>query len=108
MSEKTKPKTFFELVKASNKPILVDFYADWCGPCKMVSPAIVKVAKEFSGKIMTIKIDVDKAQVVAAKYEIQSIPTIMLFKNGKDVMRLTGAHPYEVIKAEVQKNLPSL
>ena len=103
MSEK--PKSFFDLVKTSKKPILVDFYAEWCGPCKMVSPAIVKVAKDFSGKIMTIKIDVDKAQAAAAKYMIRSIPTIMLFKNGKDVMRLTGAQPYEVIKREVQKNL---
>ncbi len=106
MSEK--PKSFFDLVKTSKKPILVDFYAEWCGPCKMVSPAIVKVAKDFSGKIMTIKIDVDKAQAAAAKYMIRSIPTIMLFKNGKDVMRLTGAQPYEVIKAEVQKNLSLL
>ena len=105
MSNKTKPKSFFELVQSSKKPILVDFYADWCGPCKMVSPAIVKVAKDFSGKIMTIKINVDKAQAAAAKYMIRSIPTIMLFKNGKDVMRLTGAQPYEVIKREVQKYL---
>ena len=105
MSEKTKPKSFFDLVQNSKKPILVDFYADWCSPCKMVSPAIEKVAKDFSGKVMTIKIDIDKAQAAAAKYQIQNIPTIMLFKNGKDVMRLTGAQPYEVIKKEVQKNL---
>ncbi len=103
MSEK--PKSFFDLVKTSKKPILVDFYAEWCGPCKMVSPAIVKVAKDFSGKLMTIKINVDKAQAAAARYRIQSIPTIMLFKNGKDVMRLTGAQPYEVIKREVQEKL---
>ena len=107
MSEKTKPKSFFDLIKTSEKPVLVDFYADWCGPCKMVSPAIEKVAKDFTGKLMTIKINVDKAQAAAAKYQIQSIPTIMMFKNGKDVMRLTGAQPYEVIKREVQKNLPS-
>ena len=107
MNEKTKPRSFFDLIKTSEKPILVDFYADWCGPCKMVSPAIEKVAKDFSGKIMTVKINVDKSQAAAAKYMIRSIPTIMLFKNGKDVMRLTGAQPYEVIKAEVQKNLPS-
>lgn len=105
MSEKPKPKSFFDLVKNSKKPILVDFYADWCGPCKMVSPAIEKVAKDFSGKVMTIKINVDKAQVAAAKYQIQSIPTIMMFKNGESVMRLTGAQPYDAIKREVQKNL---
>ncbi len=105
MSEKTKPKSFFNLVKKSKKPILVDFYADWCGPCKMVSPAVVKVAKDFSGKLITIKINVDNAQSAAAKYQIQSIPTIMMFKNGESVMRLTGAQPYDVIKTEVQKNL---
>ena len=105
MSEKTQPKSFSDLIKASKKPILVDFYADWCGPCKMVSPAIEKVAKDFSGKLMTIKINVDNKQHVAAKYQIQSIPTIMMFKDGESVMRLTGAQPYEVIKQEVQKNL---
>ena len=105
MTIKTKPKTFLELVQSSRKPILVDFYADWCGPCKMVSPAVEKVAKDFSGKVMTIKINVDKAQAAAAKYMIRSIPTIMLFKNGESVMRLTGAQPYEVIKREVQKNM---
>ena len=105
MNEKKQPKSFFDLVETSKKPILVDFYADWCGPCKMVSPAIEKVAKDFSGKVMTIKINVDKAQAAAAKYMIRSIPTIIMFKNGKDVMRLTGAQPYDVIKAEVQKNL---
>ena len=105
MSEKTQPKSFFDLIKTSKKPILVDFYADWCGPCKMVSPAVEKVAKDFSGKLMTIKINVDKAQAAAAKYQIQSIPTIMMFKNGESVMRLTGAQPYEAIKQEVEKNL---
>lgn len=105
MSNKTKPKSFFELIRTTEKPVLVDFYADWCGPCKMVSPAIEKVAKDFSGKIMTVKINVDNAQAAAAKYQIQSIPTIMLFKNGDSVMRLTGAQPYDVIKKEVQKNL---
>jgi thioredoxin len=107
MSNKTKPKSFFELIKTSNKPILVDFYADWCSPCKMVSPVIEKVAREFSGKIMTIKINVDNAQAVSARYQVQSIPTIMLFKNGDSVMRLTGAQPYEVIKKEVEKNIRS-
>ncbi len=105
MSNNSNPKSFFDLVKTSKKPILVDFYADWCSPCKMVSPAIEKVAKDFSGQLMTIKINVDKAQVAAAKYNIQSIPTIMMFKNGTNVMRLTGAQPYEAIKKEVQKNL---
>ncbi len=105
MNESIKPKSFSELIRLSNKPVLVDFYADWCGPCKMVSPTIERIAKEFSGKLMTVKINVDKKQHVAARYQIQSIPTIMLFRDGESVMRLTGAQPYEVIKKEVQSYL---
>lgn len=99
------PKSFFELIEASDKPVLVDFYADWCGPCKMVSPAIKRVAGDFKGRIITIKINVDLKQHIAAEYQIQSIPTIMMFFKGKDIMRLTGAYPYESIKAEVEKSL---
>ncbi len=101
------PKSFFELIEQSDKPVLVDFYADWCGPCKMVSPAIRRVAGDFKGRIVTIKINVDIKQHIAARYQIQSIPTIMMFWKGKDIMRLTGAYPYESIKAEVEKNLPA-
>ncbi len=104
MSEKL-PKSFFELIETSDKPVLVDFYADWCGPCKMVSPAIKRVAGDFKGRIVTIKINVDKKQQIAARYQIQSIPTIMMFYKGKDIMRLTGAYPYEAIRAEVEKRL---
>lgn len=99
------PKSFFELIESSGKPVLVDFYADWCGPCKMVSPAIKRVAGDFKGKIITIKINVDKKQNIAATYKIQSIPTIMMFYKGVDIMRLTGAYPYEAIKTEVGKSL---
>ena len=101
------PKSFFELIETSGKPVLVDFYADWCGPCKMVSPAIKKVAGDFKGKLLTIKINVDSKQNIAARYQIQSIPTIMMFYKGKDIMRLTGAYPYEAIRAEVEKSLKS-
>ncbi len=99
------PKSFFELIETSDKPVLVDFYADWCGPCKMVSPAIKRVAGDYKGRIITIKINVDLKQHIASKYQIQSIPTIMMFFKGKDIMRLTGAYPYEAIKAEVEKGL---
>lgn len=102
------PKSFFELIEASDKPVLVDFYADWCGPCKMVSPAIKRVAGDFKGRIITIKINVDHKQQIAARYQIQSIPTIMMFYKGRDIMRLTGAYPYEAIKAEVEKSLGSV
>ncbi|MEI6876542.1 MAG: thioredoxin domain-containing protein, partial [Spirochaetota bacterium] len=77
--EATLPPSFNELVRDSDKPVLVDFYADWCGPCKMVSPAIQRLAVENKERFLTVKIDTDKKQALARQYEITGIPTIMLF-----------------------------
>jgi len=99
------PKSFDELIRTSQKPVLVDFWAEWCGPCRMVSPAVQKIASELKDKIITIKVNVDLKPHIAAKYQITGIPTIMLFKDGKIAMRLTGALPYEILKQEVIKNL---
>jgi thioredoxin 1 len=85
------PKSFEAMLKQSDKPVLVDFWAAWCGPCKMMSPVISEVSKELKGKVMVVKVNVDEKQHVAAKYQIQSIPTVILFKNGKEVLRLPGA-----------------
>jgi thioredoxin len=105
MTEQKLPKSFFDLINTSEKPVLVDFWAEWCGPCRMVSPAVEKIASEMKGKLLTIKVNVDKKQHVAGQYQINSIPTIMLFKNGEPIMRLTGAHPYESLKKEIEKAL---
>lgn len=99
------PKSFNELLKSSDKPVLVDFWAEWCGPCKMVSPTIEKLAKEFKGRILTVKVNVDEKPHVAGQYQIQSIPTIMMFKNGQPVMRLSGAYPYDALKSEIAQRL---
>jgi len=99
------PKSFNDLIRQSDLPVLVDFWAEWCGPCKMVSPTIQQIAGEFKGRLLTIKVNVDQKQNIAAQYQIQSIPTIMMFHKGKILMRLTGALPYETLKAEIQKNL---
>jgi thioredoxin len=100
------PPSFEDLIQSSDLPVLVDFYADWCGPCKMVSPVIAQLAKEYKGRIVTVKINTEKRGALASKYSIQSIPTIMLFHKGKQLMRLQGAHPYESLKAELEKRLP--
>ncbi|TFG62290.1 MAG: thioredoxin [Spirochaetales bacterium] len=105
MTEKL-PPSFFDLIEQSEKPVLVDFWAEWCGPCRMVSPAISRIASELKGRIVTVKVNVDKKQHVAAKYGITSIPTIMLFHKGSVLLRLTGAHPYETLRQEIEKALP--
>lgn len=94
-----------DLLSTSSLPVLVDFWAEWCGPCRMVSPAIEQLAREFQGKLITVKVNVDKKPHIAGQYQIQSIPTIMLFKNGQPVMRLTGAHPYESLKQNIENYL---
>jgi len=100
------PKSFHELINSSEKPVLVDFYADWCGPCKMVSPIIKRIAGEYKGKLTAIKINTEKKPRIAGQYQITSIPTIMMFYKGKSIMRLTGAHPYEALKSSIEKNWP--
>lgn len=107
MVQQNLPKSFYELINKSPLPVLVDFWAEWCGPCRQVSPAVQKIAQEYKERLLTVKVNVDEKQHVAAQYQIQSIPTIMLFRNGQVVMRLTGAYPYEAIKAEIDKKLAS-
>ncbi len=82
-------ETFQELIQ-STTPLLVDFHAEWCGPCKMMAPVIKEVAHELDGKARIIKIDIDKNPSTAAKYEVRAVPTLAIFKNGKLVWRHAG------------------
>jgi thioredoxin 1 len=88
--------TFEEGVK--NGVTLVDFFADWCGPCRMLTPILEKLAKEVQGKAKIVKIDVDSAQKVAATFQVTSIPTLILFKNGKESGRIVGLKDAETLK----------
>jgi thioredoxin 1 len=81
-----------EVIK-SGVPVLVDFWATWCGPCKIIAPIVEELAEEFDGKAKIVKVDVDQNQDVAGKYQIRSIPTIVFFKNGEEVDRVIGAVP---------------
>jgi thioredoxin 1 len=101
------PASFFELVRTSPMPVLVDFWAEWCGPCRIVSPTIERLARENHSRLLTVKVNVDRRPQVAQAYEIQGIPTIMLFWRGEPRMRLTGAYPYEAILQNIQENWPS-
>lgn len=77
---------------------LVDFYADWCGPCRMLTPVLEKVAKDVKGKATIAKLDIDHAQKVASSFQVTSVPTLILFKNGKEVGRLVGLRDADAIK----------
>ncbi|GAA4884380.1 thioredoxin [Flaviramulus aquimarinus] len=83
-------KSNFNTIINSATPVLIDFYADWCGPCKMLAPILIEVKKELEDSIKIIKIDVDKNQPLAAKYQVRGVPTMILYKNGKQVWRQSG------------------
>lgn len=88
----------------SETPVLVDFYADWCGPCKMLSPILKQVKDELGEGVIIIKIDVDKNQKIANKYGIRGVPTMLLFKNGKQLWRQSGVLQKEEIVIIIKSN----
>lgn len=88
---------FNEVVLGSDQPVVVDFWAEWCGPCRLVHPELEKIRQEFEGKIQVVKLNIDEAPNVAAKYGVMSIPTIALFVDGAIKSQVVGARPKDDI-----------
>ena len=96
---------FHQEVEKSNLLYLVDFWAIWCGPCSMVAPVMEQIAEEYKGKINVGKVNVDNELKTANEFSIQNLPTIIIFKNGKEVDRIVGAVPKEHIVKKINKNI---
>jgi len=98
-------ESFEREVLQSPVPVLVDFWAAWCGPCRTIAPAVEEIATEYAGRLKVMKLDVDESNDVAGRYGVQSIPTLILFKEGKPVERLVGAYPKPVMLTKITPHI---
>lgn len=99
--------TFENEVLKSDVPVMIDFWADWCGPCKMVAPVVEELADDYDGRVKVAKVDVDSNPQIAGKYGIRSIPTLLFFKDGEPVNQAVGAVPKQVLQEKIDQVLAS-
>lgn len=102
MAVKKQFNSFQELLSGSDVPVLVDFYATWCGPCQMMAPILEKVNTQLKGRLQVVKIDTDKYPQLASQYQIHALPTLVLFRNAQPVDRIEGVLPAEQIIQRLQ------
>ena len=98
-------ENFQDQVLGSELPVLVDFWAEWCGPCKMIAPVLDQLASEYDGRMQIVKLNVDEAQQTAFRYNVRSIPTMILFKNGQVEMQVVGAQSRQQITRMLEEQL---
>jgi thioredoxin 1 len=96
---------FQQIVLDSEQPVLVDFWAEWCVPCHMVSPVVEEIARDQAGKLKAVKLNVDDNPMITRKYQVMSIPTLIVFRNGQEMARVVGARGKEAILREIQPHL---
>lgn len=97
--------TFDEVIASSDVPVLVDFWAEWCGPCKVIAPILAEIAAEQDGRLQIAKLNIDENLDVTRRFEVMSIPTLVLFKDGQPVQRLIGAKPKGQLLQEISTHL---
>ncbi len=100
------PPRFQELLRVSTKPVLANFRAEWCAPCKSLGPELTKLANEYKNRLTIVRIDIDRHPEIAQAFAVHSIPTILLFDKAEILMRLVGAHDYETLRREVDRHCP--
>ncbi|MBR0172305.1 MAG: thioredoxin [Lachnospiraceae bacterium] len=105
MAQKFNEGNFNTEVLQSEEPVLVDFYADWCGPCRMMGPLVEQLADAYNGKVKVGKVNVDEDGALAGNYGIQSIPSFLLFKNGQVVDSVTGGVPQQVLQQMIERQM---
>ena len=102
---KVNDQNFDAEVLRSGVPVLVDFYATWCGPCKQLAPIVDQLAKEYAGKLKVVQLDIDEAPGTASQHGIMAVPTLILFKGGAEKAKLTGFRPKPDLEAQIKKVL---
>jgi len=105
MSKAVTDETFEIDVLKSSGPVLVDFWAEWCGPCRSIAPSLEDLSKEFEGKLEVVKVNIDENPMTPTQFGVRGIPTLLIFKDGKVAAQQVGAAPKSVLKAWIQKSL---
>lgn len=96
-------EVFEDVIQNARVPVLVDFWADWCGPCKMAAPEVAAVAKEMAGQLIVLKVDTEREERLAARYRVQGIPNFMVFRNGQSVQQRAGVMPRAQLRAWIEQ-----
>ena len=97
--------TFDAFIAGHERPVLVDFYADWCGPCQAIAPTLDQLSRDFDGRLEVVQVDVDAEPELADRYNVRTIPTIKLFRDGSEVETVLGAKPRLILEALIERNL---
>ncbi len=105
MAQQFTEANFEEAVLKANAPVLVDFWAEWCGPCRMIGPVVEEISREYNGKAVVGKVNVDENPNIAMKYGIRSIPTLLVFKGGQVVDKIVGAVPKNMITQKIEAQM---